>query len=103
MAIHVDCLRFIALPSVHTVITNIWNGEIESKAGFKAFIKVNYYESNQNKNFLIFFKSLILIFKLFLSICTFGFLAPVLINIVKDSIIVFDVNVFIMFIIVLKL
>ncbi len=40
IAIQGDCLKFISLSCVQTLITSVWNGEIASKGGFAGTLKV---------------------------------------------------------------
>lgn len=40
MAIQGKCLKFVAMSSVQTLITNIWNAEISAMEGFQANFKV---------------------------------------------------------------
>jgi hypothetical protein len=40
MAVEARCLKFLALPTVQNLVTDIWNGKISSKSGFKAALKV---------------------------------------------------------------
>jgi hypothetical protein len=35
MSVEADCKRFVALATVQNLITNIWNGTINSKTGWK--------------------------------------------------------------------
>jgi hypothetical protein len=42
MAIQGKCLNFIAMSSVQTLITNIWNAEIGAIEGFQANVKVEW-------------------------------------------------------------
>jgi len=42
MAIQGKCLNFIAMSSVQTLITNIWNAEICAIEGFQANVKVEW-------------------------------------------------------------
>jgi hypothetical protein len=39
LAVEADCLRFISLSPVQNLLTDIWNGKIEPKRGFKANFK----------------------------------------------------------------
>lgn len=48
IAVEARCLKFIALPSVQNLLTDIWNGKIESKSGFKAAIKVHCFFSDSH-------------------------------------------------------
>ena len=41
MAIQGNCLKFISLSCVQTLITSVWNGDIASKEGFIATFKVS--------------------------------------------------------------
>ena len=40
MAVEAECMDFLSLPSVQNLLTDIWNGKIENKPGFKAKFKV---------------------------------------------------------------
>jgi hypothetical protein len=44
MAVEADCLKFIALPAVQDLITNVWNGQIVYRSGFKFGFKVECFE-----------------------------------------------------------
>ena len=43
MAVEAKCMKFISLSSVQNLLTDIWNGKIENKAGIKGSVKVVYY------------------------------------------------------------
>jgi len=83
LAIQGNCLKFISLSCVQTLITSVWNGEIASKSGLLGTINVKSL-------FFLTFNQLVLIdyyFKYVLSIGTFGILAPFLMFEKRDSII----------------
>lgn len=40
MAVEAECMDFLSLPSVQNLLTDIWNGKIENKPGFKSKFKV---------------------------------------------------------------
>ena len=41
LAVEAKCLKFISLSTVQNLLTEIWNGRVETKSGLKGFIKVN--------------------------------------------------------------
>ena len=41
MAVEAKCLKFISLPSVQNLLTDIWNGKIVFKTSFKSGIAVS--------------------------------------------------------------
>jgi hypothetical protein len=42
LAIQGNCKKFISLTCVQNLITEIWNGEVNVKGGFKGSLKVIY-------------------------------------------------------------
>lgn len=40
IAVEAKCLKFISLSTVQNLLTEIWNGRIETKSGLKGRIKV---------------------------------------------------------------
>ena len=61
MAVKAKCLKFVSLPAVQNLITEIWNGNMSSKSGFKGNLKLG------------------------LSVLSFGVLAPFLLFDQKDK------------------
>ena len=83
---HLDCFdmalqgnevkfKFFSMPSVQTLLTNLWNGEVKIKSGYMNALKVCQYRKFRFVNkYLLFSNNLLLQFVS--SILSFGVVAP---------------------------
>ncbi len=78
MAVEAGCLNFISLSSVQNLLTDIWNGKVLDRSGFKANFKVSLVIILGISFYLALFFNYNLCLKFVLSCFSFGILAPFL-------------------------
>ena len=73
------CLQFISKQSVQNLISKLWHREWSSESGLKTSFKVDTFRSTHTFDTSSYFIGNFFVLKIYLSIVSFGILAPFLV------------------------